>query len=210
LSALVFVAQSPYPYPVRQNVVEPKVRNSRKVMWRYQVGLTLFFLSVCSLFAGGRKDGGAPVSAEAEISVRAAIGRLEGAMPLFEGDGGKDIRLAVPEPEGQGLSAEEAYLPVYVQGLLNSNFGKYSAIALIDRQNLNRILSEQDITLSGRFSDEDFVSISDLTNAQYLLVGILQKMRGGGGVVRHTVGCNGLQDRCAPGDLYGEWNRVPA
>ncbi|MDR0644021.1 MAG: hypothetical protein LBG05_03760, partial [Treponema sp.] len=59
-----------------------------------------------ALFAGGRKDGGAAASAEAEISARAAIGRLEGAAPFFEGDGGKDIRLATLEPEAQGLSAE--------------------------------------------------------------------------------------------------------
>ncbi|MDR1072672.1 MAG: hypothetical protein LBL45_03215, partial [Treponema sp.] len=185
-------------------------------MWCYQVGLTLFFLSVCSLFAGGRKDGGATASAEAEISARAAIGRLEDAAPLFEGDGGKDIRLAILEPEGQGLSADEAYLPVYVQGLLNSNFSKYSTIALIDRQNLNRILSEQDITLSGRFSDEEFVSISDLTNAHHLLVGILQKMRGNQyaiqlavtdfktGVRRATFMANGTASQLENGSLVNE------
>ncbi|MDR0558296.1 MAG: hypothetical protein LBG43_10635, partial [Treponema sp.] len=78
-------------------------------MRRYQLVLmvlTLFVLSVTPLRAGGRKDGGAAASAEAEISARAAIGRLEGAAPFFEGDGGKDIRLATLEPEAQGLSAE--------------------------------------------------------------------------------------------------------
>jgi hypothetical protein len=36
-----------------------------------------------------------------EISAMAALGRMDEALsdPLFEGDGGKDIRLAVLEPE---------------------------------------------------------------------------------------------------------------
>ncbi|MDR1216529.1 MAG: DUF1566 domain-containing protein [Treponema sp.] len=174
--------------------------------------MVLLTVALCgTLFAGGGKDGG-----EAEISARAAIGRLENIGPLFEGDGGKDIRLAVLEPKGQGLSEDKAYLPVYVQGLLNNNFSKYSAITLFDRQNLNRILSEQDIALNGRFSDEDFVSISKLINVQYLLVGTLQKMQGNQysvqlavtdfktGVRRATFMKNGTESQLEDGSLLNE------
>jgi hypothetical protein len=140
--------------------------------------LPLFFLFLATgLFARGNMD----VSGQdAGISSRAAIGRMDAAIagPLFEGNGGKGIRLAVLAPEGQGLTLEEMYLPVYVQGLLNNNFGKYSAISLIDRQNLNQILKEQNIAANGNFSDKDYTSIGNLTNAQYILVGTIQKIPG--------------------------------
>jgi formylglycine-generating enzyme required for sulfatase activity len=95
---------------------------------------------------------------------------------VYEGDGGVGIRLAVLAPEARG--DVPGYLPLYIQGLLNNNFKKYSAVTLIDRQNLNQIISEQDIGTSGRYSDRDFVSIGNLTNTQYFLFGSVQKLSG--------------------------------
>ena len=112
------------------------------------------------------------------ISAQGAIGGMSAVPqgPLFTGDGGRDIRLAVLAPETQG--AVPAYLPLYVQGLLNNNIGRYSAINLIDRQNLDRIISEQNIAANGSFSDQDFVSIGNLANAQYFLFGTIQRLSG--------------------------------
>jgi hypothetical protein len=114
-----------------------------------------------------------------EISALAAIGRSVETIsgPLYEGDGCKDIRLAVLAPETQG--DVPTYLPVYVQGLLNNNFRRYSGITLIDRQNLDKILAEQELTANARFSDKEFVSLGNLTNAHYLLIGTIQKLSGG-------------------------------
>jgi tetratricopeptide (TPR) repeat protein len=113
-----------------------------------------------------------------EISALGALGKLETAPsgPLYSGDGGKNIRLAVLAPQIQGEAPE--YLPIYIQGLLNNNFNKFSAVNLIDRQNLDRIISEQKITTSGNYSDNDFVRIGNLTNAQYFLFGTIQKLSG--------------------------------
>jgi hypothetical protein len=121
-------------------------------------------------------DGGA--LKDAEISAMAALGRTDEALsgPFFEGDGGMDIRLAVLEPEMRGADAADAWLPVYVQGLLHSAFRKYSAMTLIDRQNLSRILAEQDLATNARFSERDFISIGNLTNAEYFLTGTVQKL----------------------------------
>jgi hypothetical protein len=125
--------------------------------------------------ANGRAGGSL---ADAEISAMAALGRMDEALsgPFFEGDGGKDIRLAVLEPEMRGASAADAWLPVYMQGLLHSTFRKYSAMTLIDRQNLNRVLAEQDLAAGGRFSSNDFISLGNLTNAEYFLTGTVQKL----------------------------------
>ena len=112
------------------------------------------------------------------ISARGALGRLEAVSsgPMYLGDGGKNIRLAVLAPQAQGETP--GYLPLYIQGLLNNNFNKFSAINLIDRQNLDRIISEQNLASNGRYSDNDFVRIGNLANAQYFLFGTIQKLSG--------------------------------
>jgi len=112
------------------------------------------------------------------ISAKGAVGGLETAPsgPLYTGDGGKNIRLAILAPQVQGEAP--GYLPLYIQGLLNNNFSKYSAINLIDRQNLDKIIAEQNLASNGRFSDSDFISIGNLTNAQYFLFGTIQKLSG--------------------------------
>jgi len=112
-----------------------------------------------------------------EISALGAIGGVDAASgPLYSGNGGQDIWLAVLAPESYG--DVPAYLPLYVQGLLNTNFKRFSAINLVDRQNLDTIIAEQDIAASGRYSDEDYISIGNLTNARYFLVGTIQKISG--------------------------------
>jgi hypothetical protein len=132
-------------------------------------------LSGClSIAGGGRFD-------DAEISSMAALGRMDEALagPLFEGDGGKDLRLAVLAPELRGGGPGDEWLPGYAQGFLHTTLGKYSAMTLIDRQNLDRIIAEQDLAANGRFSDNDFVKTGGLTNARYLLAGTVQKLPGG-------------------------------
>ncbi|MCL1931440.1 MAG: hypothetical protein FWF55_06460 [Treponema sp.] len=142
--------------------------------------LFLLILSIVAIqpcFSSGAPETNATVDGTV-ISARGALGRLEAATsgPLYTGNGGENIRLAILAPQVQG--EVPAYLPIYIQGLLNNNFSKYSAINLIDRQNLDRIIAEQNLAANGRFSDNDYVKIGDLTNAQYLLFGIIQKLSG--------------------------------
>jgi len=112
------------------------------------------------------------------ISARGAVGRMETVVsgPMYTGNGGSNIRLAVLAPEIQG--DVPSYLPIHIQGMLNNNINKFSAINLIDRQNLNRIISEQNLAASGRFSDNDFVRIGNLTNTQFYLFGLVQRLPG--------------------------------
>jgi hypothetical protein len=115
---------------------------------------------------------------ETEISARGAFGRIETAPsgPLYIGDGGRDIRLAVLAPETKG--DVPAYLPVYIQGLLHNHFGGYSAMNLVDRQNLDNIITEQNMAANGKFSNQDFITIRRLTNTQYILSGTIQRLSG--------------------------------
>ena len=129
-------------------------------------------LSSPSTATPGSFSGGTEISAQGAIGGTGVVPQG----PLFTGDGGRDIRLAVLAPETQG--DVPSYLPLYVQGLLNNNIGRYSAINLIDRQNLDRIISEQNIAASGIFSDQDFITIGNLTNTQFFLFGTIQKLSG--------------------------------
>ena len=144
--------------------------------------LAVFLLLAAAFFFNACASTGAPAeidSADASgISAQGAIGGIESAVsgPMYTGNGGRNLRLAVLAPDVQGLVPD--YLPLYIQGLLNNNIGKFSAINLIDRQNLDKIISEQNLAAGGRFSDRDFVSIGNLVNAQYFLFGTIQKLSG--------------------------------
>ena len=142
----------------------------------------LLILSILGCASAPQSSGGGTA-----ISAQGALGRMETAPsdPLYAGDGGQNLRLAVLAPETQG--DVPAYLPVYVQGLLNNNFGKYSAINLIDRQNLDRIISEQNIAANGNYSDNDFIRIGNLTNAQYFMFGTIQRLSGERYVVQLSI-----------------------
>jgi formylglycine-generating enzyme required for sulfatase activity len=115
---------------------------------------------------------------DAEISATAALGRMDEALsgPLYAGDGGKDIRLAVLAPQLQGAETGDQWLSSYAQGFLHTTLGKYSAMTLFDRQHLDQIIKEQDLAANMRFSDEDFIKIGSLINVQYLLTGSMQKL----------------------------------
>jgi len=96
--------------------------------------------------------------------------------PLWTGTGGRGITLAVLEPTGNGLSNDEMrWLPSTVQGSITGDFNRYSAMTIVDRQNLERILDEQGLSMSGHFSDEDFISIGRLANARYILTGSITR-----------------------------------
>jgi TolB-like protein len=99
--------------------------------------------------------------------------------PFFTGAGGSGIRIAVLQPLSEGVPPEQQWLLRLVQSTLTGDFNRYSAMTVIDRQNLDRILGEQNQSLSGNYSDTDFVSIGRLTNARFILAGTLTKTAGG-------------------------------
>ena len=145
-------------------------------IYRNALFLVVLLAAVVGPLASQSRKKGDTSAGGMDISARGSIGKKETVPtgPMFTGNGGSTIRLAILAPEVQGNVP--AYLPLYVQGLLNNNIRKFSAINLIDRQNLNRIIAEQNIASNGRFSDKDFVSIGRLTNAQYFLFGTIQRL----------------------------------
>ena len=96
-------------------------------------------------------------------------------LPYFTGSGGSGTRIAVLEPTGRGLAVNEQWVLPLIQGTITGDFNKFSAMTIIDRQNLEKILAEQTLSSSGYFSDEDYISIGKLTNARFILTGIISR-----------------------------------
>ncbi|MCL2127598.1 MAG: formylglycine-generating enzyme family protein [Treponema sp.] len=111
---------------------------------------------------------------ERQISATGKIGpsMTPVPLPMYLGNGGLDIRLAVMAPEAENGVPD--YLPLFVQGLLNSNFRKYSAIFLTERQNLEKLISDQKIGANGKYSEKDLETLAEWSNAQYFLTGLIQ------------------------------------
>jgi hypothetical protein len=106
-------------------------------------------------------------------------GRSSSSAVYFTGDGGKGLRLAVLEPVGKGLSANEQWMLSLVQGSLTADINRFSAITVADRQNLETVLAEQSQALSGNYSDDDYISIGRLTNARLVLAGAVTRTANG-------------------------------
>jgi len=85
------------------------------------------------------------------------------------------MKLAVLEPGGKGLSNDEQWMLSLVQSSIAADFNKYSHITIIDRQNLEAIMAEWKHSLSGITSDEDAIKIGNLTNSSHILTGKITK-----------------------------------
>jgi hypothetical protein len=83
-------------------------------------------------------------------------------------------------PSGRNLAKGELWLTEFVQGNLIGDFQKYSAMTVIDRQNLEKIIEEQKLSETGFYEEKNYAQVGQLTNAQYILSGSLTKQPKGG------------------------------
>ena len=97
---------------------------------------------------------------------------------LFTGEGGRGISLAILAPKAQGLSNTQNYIPALVQGEFVSNFSGYSAMSVMDRENLDKVYAE---LLSGYYDDDDEagLDLGHLTATDYLMTGNITKTETG-------------------------------
>jgi hypothetical protein len=107
------------------------------------------------------------------------IARALFAQNYYDSPGGRGIRLAVAAPAGKDLAAAETWLPRYAQGMFTGNFNKFSAMTIIALQDRSSVEAEQELSISGDFSDEDYIRIGNMTNAQFVLAGSIQDISGG-------------------------------
>lgn len=91
------------------------------------------------------------------------------SVPYFTGTGGKGMSLGILVPESDGLDDNQAYLPRMVQGTLVSNISRYSAISVLDRVALDRVITE---TLDLTYEDNlDIVRLGHVAQVGYMMTG---------------------------------------
>ena len=98
--------------------------------------------------------------------------------PLFTGNGGKGLVIAVPAPSMSGGSQANSWMPQLFQDLITADLAKYSAMTVLDRLNESLILAEQELSASGNYSDDDYIAIGHLTNARYIVAGNILGLSG--------------------------------
>jgi len=95
----------------------------------------------------------------------------------WSGDGGKGMRLGILVPQGQGLAGAQDYLPAMVQGVLVANISKYSAINVLDRVSLDKVIAEtEDLTYQ---DNSDIVRLGQVAQVGDMMTGkIIQTSTG--------------------------------
>jgi TolB-like protein len=125
--------------------------------------------------AGGGKQ--EPAAPREQAVPKDAPATSPGASALYTGSGGKGLSLAILAPAGSGLPAEQNYLPALVQGELVAGVSKYSAISVLDRVNLEKVMTE---TESGIYEDAaEYVELGKITGQDYIMTGIVTRTNSG-------------------------------
>ena len=97
--------------------------------------------------------------------------------PMFEaGTGRSDITLAILRPQGVELGPKEEKYLDFIQGALNSDFHKFSDIQLFDSKNIETVMEQQKLSLSGHYSDTQYISIGKFLQSKYILTGTLTRI----------------------------------
>jgi len=97
--------------------------------------------------------------------------------PYWTGDGGKGMSLAIISPKGSGLTTALNYIPDLVQGEFVSNFSNYSAISVLDRISLDKVIAE---TLDPTYKDNlDIVRLGHIAQTDYIMTGTVTKTSSG-------------------------------
>jgi hypothetical protein len=96
----------------------------------------------------------------------------------YTGSGGKGISIAILAPKATGLTEKQDYIPALVQGELVSNFSGYSAISVLDRENLDEQYGE---LLSGYYDDdaEAGMDLGHLPPTEYIMGGKITRTETG-------------------------------
>ena len=90
---------------------------------------------------------------------------------FYTGDGRKDLSIEVDLPKLSGnLTTESTWIPDFVVNMLCDDIAKYSAITVVDTNNLDRVIEAQKRAESGLYNQEDAPELGNLSVAKNLLV----------------------------------------
>ena len=95
------------------------------------------------------------------------------AEKLYKGAG---LTIAVLPPEVNG---GEAWMQQSFQDNITSLMARHTDMTVLDRKNEDLIIAQQVLSETGLYSEEGAVEIGQMTNAQYVVVGSIQRLSSG-------------------------------
>ena len=105
------------------------------------------------------------------VGILAMVGAVFAQSSYFTGDGRKDLSIEVDQPKLSGnLTDEASWIPDFVVNMLCDDIAKYSAITVVDTNNLDRVIAAQKRGESEIYNQEDAVELGNLTIAKNLLI----------------------------------------
>ena len=88
--------------------------------------------------------------------------------------------VVVFEPSFNSEEQADSWIPSFVQGIVSTNFQKYSNMKVIDRQNIDRVIKEQKLSESLSYSEDGQIEIGKLLAAQYIIaINVIKKSNNG-------------------------------
>ena len=86
--------------------------------------------------------------------------------------------IAVPVPKTLNFAEGTDWIPVFIQGIITSNFQQYSGMNVIDRQNTDMVKAEQKLSENVEYSESDVVEFGKLINARLIIAGTIIEKSG--------------------------------
>lgn len=84
--------------------------------------------------------------------------------------------IAIPTPQFQKSTSSDSWIPQFLQDSLTDHFASLSGMTVLDRKNESVVIAEQKLSESGYYSDDNAVAFGQMTNAEYVLTGSIQKL----------------------------------
>lgn len=84
---------------------------------------------------------------------------------------GKGLRITVPAPVAKSIPEANSWVPQVIQDLMTTGFSDYTDMTVIDRSNEALIVEEQKRSERAIYSDEYYLEVGKITQAQYILAG---------------------------------------
>lgn len=84
--------------------------------------------------------------------------------------------IAIPSLKMEQPNAENSWIPQFLQDSLTGHFASLSGMTVLDRKNESVILTEQKLSESGLYSTDNAAEFGQLTSAEYVLTGSIQKL----------------------------------
>ena len=98
------------------------------------------------------------------------LGALSFSESYFTGDGRKDLKIQVENPELKNIGDESAWLPEFVVNTISDGIAKYSNIEIVDTHNAQKVADAQRRDENANFSDTEIVEAGNFSVAKNVLL----------------------------------------